>query len=366
MLAIGVIVMSWPRRHAAEPLSRSDVTAPSVAVATVTKADLPIVLLALGTVTPLSTVTVKSQINGYLTEVAFREGQMVHKGDFLAQIDPRPYEVNLSQYQGQLMKDQALLRNAQLDLGRYQRLIAGDSISHQTVDTAAATVRQYQGMVQSDQAQVDMQSLNLIYCHIVAPTDGLLGLRQVDAGNYVQASDTNGLVLITQLQPISVIFTVPQTRLDAILKRRSAGATLPVTAYDSDDASSLATGTLETIDNQVDTSTGTVKLRALFSNRDSALFPNQFVNAHILVDTLHDVLTVPTAAIRRGMPGTYVYLVKADDTVAMSVITTGAANDGRTMVLSGLSPGDRVVVDGIDRLNDGMKVSIAHAAGINL
>jgi multidrug efflux system membrane fusion protein len=326
--------------------------------------DLPIVVQALGTVAPLSTVTVKSQISGYLAEVAFKEGQMVHRGDFLAQIDPRPYEASLMQYQGQLIKDQALLRNARLDLVRYQRLMTQDSTSHQTVDTAAATVSQYEGIVQSDQAQVDMQKLDLAYCHIVAPTTGQLGLRQVDAGNYAQASDASGLVVITQMQPISVLFTVPQTRLTPIMNRLREGAALPVLAYDSDDVAVLATGTLETVDNQIDTSTGTVKLRATFANSDVGLFPNQFVNVHVQVDTLHNVLTVPTAAVRRGLPGAYVYLVEADDNVAVRVIATGVANDGRTMVLSGLSPGDRVVVDGLDRLTDGTKVSIAPAASI--
>jgi multidrug efflux system membrane fusion protein len=358
-VAIGLVVFSWPDRHAADSKASPAVIAPSVSVATVTKSDLPIVLQALGTVTPVSTVAIKSQISGYLSEVAFKEGQMVRKGEFLAQIDPRPYEASLAQFQGQLLRDQSLLRNARLDLARYQRLIAQDSTSRQTVDTASATVSQYEGIIQSDQAQIDMQKLNLIYCHIVAPTDGLLGLRQIDAGNFVQASDPGGLVLVTQIQPISIIFTVPQTRLDAILKRRAAGATVPVSAYDSEDASSLATGTLETIDNQIDTSTGTVKLRALFPNQDRALFPNQFVNAHVLVDVVQDALTIPTAAVRSGMPGTYVYAVRADHTVAMTVITTGAASDGRTMVLSGLALGDQVVVDGIDRLNDGMKVSTA-------
>jgi membrane fusion protein, multidrug efflux system len=361
--AAGATYLMASRRARDTEVVAPIVAGPAVAVAPATMSDLPITVQALGTVTPLSTVTIKSQISGYLTEIAFKEGQMVRKGDFLAQIDPRPYQASLMQFQGQLIKDQALLRNARLDLQRYQRLITQDSTSHQTVDTAAATVSQYEGIVQSDQAQVDTQKLDIAYCHIVAPADGLLGLRQIDAGNYVQASDTNGLVIITLLQPVSVVFTLPQTRLGAVLKRHRSSAALPVTAYDGDDISLLATGTLETIDNQVDTATGTVKLRAIFTNNDYALFPNQFVNTHVLVDTLHNVLTVPTAAIRHGIPGTYVYLVKADDSVAVRVITTGTTQDGRTMVLSGLSPGDRVVVDGIDRLSDGMKISISPVAG---
>jgi multidrug efflux system membrane fusion protein len=332
--------------------------APSVAVGVVTKGDLPLELQALGTVTPLSTVTVKSRISGYLTAVAFKEGQMVKKGDLLAQIDPRPYEAALAQFQGQLIKDQALLRNAQLDLTRHERLLAQDSTSQQNFDTATTTVHQLEGTVKSDQAQVDAQRLDVAYCHIVAPTDGRAGLRQVDSGNYVQATDPNGLVVITQIQPISVVFTIPQVQLGPVLKRLRADVALPVTAYESSDTTLLGDGVLDTIDNQIDTSTGTVKLRAVFANQDGDLFPNQFVNMRLLVDTQHDVLLVPTASIRYGLPGPYVYVVRADDTVAVQGITVGASYDGRTMVTAGLSSGDRVVVDGVDRLNDGIKVAI--------
>jgi membrane fusion protein, multidrug efflux system len=333
-------------------------SAPSVAVSVVTKGDLPVELQALGTVTSLSTVIVKSRISGYLTAVAFKEGQMVKKGDLLAQIDPRPYEAALAQYQGQLIRDQALLRNARLDLTRHERLLAQDSTSQQNFDTAKATVRQLEGIVRSDQAQVDTQRLDVEYCHIVAPTDGRAGLRQVDPGNYVQATDANGLVVITQLQPISVVFTIPQVQLGPVLKGLGADVALPVTAYDSNDTTVLGEGVLDTIDNQIDTTTGTVKLRAVFANRDGSLFPNQFVNTRLLVETQHDVLLVPTAAIRFGLPGPYVYRVRSDDTVAVQGITAGASHDGRTRVLAGLSSGDRVVVDGIDRLNDGIRVAI--------
>jgi multidrug efflux system membrane fusion protein len=363
LLAIGAVFLGWPHRGTGKPDPASIGTAPAVAVAPVVRQDLTVVLQALGTVTPLSTVTVKSQLSGYLTAVSFEEGQLVKKGDLLALVDPRPYQASLTQFQGQLKRDQAMLRNAQLDLARYQRLVAQDSTSRQLADTAAATVTQFEGTVQSDRAQVDMQKLNLTYCHIVAPINGRLGLRQVDAGNFVQPSDPNGLVVITQLQPISSIFTLPQAQLGTVLKRLHAGATLPVTAYDSENESALATGSLRTVDNQIDTSTGTVKLRAIFANNDETLFPNQFVNVRLSVDTLREVLTVPSAAIRHGAPGTYVYLLKPDDTVAVRTIATGAQNDGRTLVMSGLSRGDRVVVDGIDRLNDGMKVSISQVAG---
>jgi multidrug efflux system membrane fusion protein len=353
---VGVIYALSSRRPADALLPTTP--APSVAVGVVTKGDLPLEVQALGTVTPLSTVTVKSRISGYLTAVAFKEGQMVKKGELLAQIDPRPYEAALAQFQGQLIKDQALLRNAQLDLTRHERLLAQDSTSRQNFDTATTTVRQLEGTVKSDQALVDAQRLDVAYCHIVAPTGGRAGLRQVDSGNYVQPTDANGLVVITQIQPISVIFTIPQVQLGPVLKRLRADVVLPVAAYDSNDTTLLGEGVLDTLDNQIDTSTGTVKLRAVFANRDSDLFPNEFVNTRLLVDTQHDVLLVPTAAVRYGMPGAYVYRVSRDNTVALQVIAAGASHDGRTMVREGLSPGDRVVVDGIDRLSDGIRVAI--------
>jgi membrane fusion protein, multidrug efflux system len=353
---VGVIYALSSRRPPDALLPTMSV--PSVAVGVVAKGDLLLELQALGTVTPLSTVTVKSRISGYLTAVAFKEGQMVKKGDLLAQIDPRPYEAALAQFQGQLIKDQALLRNAQLDLTRHERLLAQDSTSQQNFDTATTTVHQLEGTVKSDQAQVDAQKLDVVYCHIVAPTDGRAGLRQVDSGNYVQATDASGLVVITQIQPISVVFTIPQVQLGPVLKRLRANVALPVTAYDSNDATLLGDGVLDTIDNQIDTSTGTVKLRAVFANRDGDLFPNQFVNMRLLVDTQHDVLLVPTAAIRYGLPGPYVYVVRADDTVAVRAITVGASRNSRTMVTTGLSSGDRVVVDGVDRLDDGIRVAV--------
>jgi multidrug efflux system membrane fusion protein len=353
---VGVIYALSSRRpsNAMTPTT----SAPSVAVSVVTKGDLPLEVQALGTVTPLSTVTVKSRISGYLTAVAFKEGQMVRKGELLAQIDPRPYEAALAQVQGQLIKDQALLRNAQLDLTRHERLLAQDSTSRQNFDTATTTVRQLEGTVISDQAQVDAQRLDLAYCHLVAPIDGRAGLRQVDPGNYVQATDPTGLVVITQIQPISVIFTIAQVQLGPVLKRLRADAALPVVAYDGNDTTVLGEGVLDTLDNQIDPSTGTVKLRAVFANRDGELFPNQFVNTRLLVDTRQGVLLVPTGAIRYGMPGPYVYRVRGDDTVAIQVVAVDASHDGRTVVREGLSSGDRVVVDGIDRLSDGIRVAI--------
>jgi multidrug efflux system membrane fusion protein len=341
---------------------RSQAGAPiPVGVAPVAKGDIPVTLSQLGTVTPLATVTIKTQINGYLTEVAFQEGQMVKKGDFLAQIDPRPYQVALEQGEAQLAKDQALLQNARVDLQRYNTLIAENSIARQTRDTQVSLVAQYEATVKSDQAQIDAQKLNLTYCHIISPVIGRVGLRQVDAGNYVQTSDPNGIVVVTQLQPISVIFTLPEDNLSEVFKRWHAGAVLPVTAYDRSGAVELDKGTLNTIDNQIDTTTGTVKLRAMFNNEQWVLFPNQFVNVQLVVNTLHNVDIVPSAAIQRGAPGTFVYVVKPDRTVAVEKVKLGPNDGQRVAILSGLEPGESVVVDGTDRLRDGAKVTLASA-----
>jgi len=334
-----------------------------VGLAPVQKGDMPVVLNQLGTVTPLATVTVKTQINGYLTEVGFQEGQMVKKGDFLAQIDPRPYQVALEQAQAQLAKDQASLANAELDLKRYNTLVAQNSIATQTRDTQVSTVGQARAQVMLDQAQIDAQKLNLTYCHIVSPVTGRVGLRQVDAGNYVQTGDANGIVVATELQPISVIFTVPEDNLPEVFKRWHGGAVLPVTAYDRSGTDELDKGTLNTIDNQIDTTTGTVKLRAMFNNEKWVLFPNQFVNVRLVVDTLHDVNIVPSAAVQRGAPGTFVYLAKPDHTVAVQQVKLGPGDGQRVAVLDGLQLGESVVIDGADRLRDGAKVTIAASEG---
>jgi membrane fusion protein, multidrug efflux system len=332
-----------------------------VGVAVVQKGDLQITLRGLGTVTPLATVTVKTQISGQLTQIGFKEGQRVKKGDFLAQIDPRMYQAQLEQYQGQLVRDQAQLANARLDLTRYQKLSSQDSIAHQTLDTQLATVQQDEGIVQNDQGLVDSAKVNLAYCRIESPVGGQVGLRQVDEGNYVQPSDSNGIVIITQLQPISVIFTLPEDNVWQVTKRLHEGAVLAVKACDRTDTTEIATGTLATTDNQVDTSTGTVKLRATFANDSEELFPNQFVNARLTVDTLHDATLLPVAALQHGTPGTYVYIVNADKTVSVRTIKVGPGDDQHISVISGLSPGETVVVDGVDKLRDGARVTIPGA-----
>jgi multidrug efflux system membrane fusion protein len=371
LLVVGIVaaaVWYFPRpdtqpRNGGRPQPGAPVP---VGVAPVEKGDMPVTLSQLGTVIPLAMVTVKTQISGYLMQVAFKEGQMVNKGDFLAQIDPRPYQVALAQAEAQLAKDQALLKNAQVDLVRYNILVAQNSVAKQTRDTQESLVGQYQATVKSDQAQIDAQKLNLTYCRIVSPVTGRVGLRQVDPGNYVQTTDANGIVIVTQLQPISVIFTLPEDNLPEVMKRVRAGAALPVTAYDRTGATEIAKGKLDTVDNQIDTTTGTVKLRAIFDNNEETLFPNQFVNVKLLVNTLHDADIVPNSAIQRGAPGTFVYLVQADRTVAAQKVKLGPSDGQRIAILSGLQPGESVVIDGTDRLRDGAKVTVAPAEHQNI
>jgi multidrug efflux system membrane fusion protein len=362
---VGAAVWYLPRPgRQANPGGRAASGAPvPVGTATVQKGDMPVTLSGLGTVTPLAMVTVKTQINGYLMSVGFQEGQHVKKGDFLAQIDPRPYQVALEQAQAQLAKDQATLKDAELDLKRYNTLVAQNSIATQTRDTQIATVGQDRAQIMVDQAQIDAQKLNLTYTHIISPVTGRVGLRQVDPGNYVQTSDANGIVVVTQLEPISVIFTLPEDNLPEVQKQFHAGATLPTTAYDRTGATQLAVGKLDTIDNQIDTTTGTVKLRATFDNLDESLFPNQFVNIKLLVETLQGVDIVPSSAIQRGAPGTFVYLVKPGNRVSVQKVKLGPTDGQRVVILSGLQTGQSVVDDGADRLKDGAKVTLVSAGG---
>jgi multidrug efflux system membrane fusion protein len=325
------------------------------------KGDIPLYVDALGTVTSLATVTVRTQIAGNLQQIGFEEGQIVKAGDFLAQIDARPYEATLAQAQAQLAKDTSLHAQAQADLARFVTLGKQDSIATQQVDDQKFLVAQDLAAMASDQAQIDAANLNIAYCRIVAPVSGRVGLRQVDQGNYVQVTDTNGIVVITQLTPISVIFSTPEDNLPQIAARMKGGASLPATVFDRANAKQLATGSLTTTDNQIDTTTGTFKLRASFANEDGALFPNQFVNVRLLVDTLSGAVVAPTSAVQLGPNGNFAYVVKDDDTVTVRQIKIGPADSGRTAIASGLAVGEKVVIDGADRLREGAKVTVRNA-----
>jgi multidrug efflux system membrane fusion protein len=359
LLAVAGIVWWSKQGGAPQPARGGRNAAPmSIVPETVGKGDIAITLNALGTVTSLATVTIRSQISGYLLKVDFKEGDDVKKGDLIAEIDPRPYEATLAQANGNLTRDEALLKGAQVDLTRYQGLAAQNAVPRQTLDTQVALVAQYQGTVEADRATVKSAQVNLQYCRILSPIDGRVGLRQVDQGNYVTSGDATGLVVITQLQPISVLFTVPEDNLQAISKRIQAGAVLPATAFDRGGANKIADGILQTFDSQIDPTTGTIKLRAQFPNDAKTLYPNQFVNVQLLLDTHKDVSTMPTAGVQRGIPGTFVYLINADDTVTMRPIKLGVTEGERVEVTSGLTPGDRIVVDGADKLRDGAKINV--------
>jgi membrane fusion protein, multidrug efflux system len=332
-----------------------------VAVATATLGSMPVILNELGTVTPVATVTVLPQLSGYLTAVGYHEGQDVQKGQFLAQIDPRQFEIDKQQAEAQLAKDRASLAQARSDLVRFQQLNERKSIAEQTFVDQQFLVQQDEAAVKADLANIAQFDLDLIYCHITAPVSGRVGLRLVDPGNYVTASSSPGIVVITTMKPTTVQFTVPQDSLDVVLQRMGAGASLPVTAYSSDNSKELATGTLYAVSNQMATSTGTVTLRATFPNDDEALFPSEFVNVRLLVDTLQNAVLAPTPAVQSGAPGDYVYLVNADNTVSVHKVTLGPSDGKNTVITAGLAAGDVVVTDGTDRLSDGAKIRAAGA-----
>jgi multidrug efflux system membrane fusion protein len=363
---VGLALQTWmdtgpePMQGVGRPVQEPAV---AVGAATIGTGNIEVTVNALGTVTPLATVTVQTQINGRVTKVGFTEGQTVKKGDSLVQIDPRTYEDLKAQYEGQLARDQALLAQAKTNLVRYKALVETHAISQQQYEDQMFLVQQYEGTVRLDQALIDQQALNIEYCHIVSPITGRIGLRSVDPGNYLQTSNNTAIAVITQLQPISVVFTIPEDKLLQVLAQMRSGKTLQVTVYDRANVTKLAIGTTTAIDSQIDTSTGTVKLRAIFDNKGELLFPNQFVNIKLLVEAHHRVLRVPISAIQSSGPGSYVYLIKHDNTVAIQPIIVSTIDGDMAQVEFGLDAGDQVVVDGADQLRDGAKVIISARHG---
>jgi multidrug efflux system membrane fusion protein len=363
LLILLIIGLRYRARSVTPPAGRFGPGGPvAVGVAQVTTGDVPITINALGTVTPLATVTVHPQVTGPLVRIAFTEGQIVRTGELLAEIDPRPFQATLDQAQGQLRRDQALLANARIDLARYKTLLSQDSISDQTYATQVSTVAQDEATVAFDQASVESAQLNLGYCRITSPVAGRVGLRQVDVGNLLQANSST-IVIVTQMQPMSVVFTVPEDSVSSILQHLHRGEKLTVEAYDRSLTNRIASGTLSNSDNQIDTTTGTLKLRAMFDNSQLELFPNQFVNAHLILETLHDQIVVPGAALLNGAQGSYVYLVNPDNSVSMHPVVAGPTAGDRVAVTKGLDRGQTVVVDGADQLRDGAKVTVPQAPG---
>ncbi|MFT8952260.1 MAG: efflux RND transporter periplasmic adaptor subunit [Gluconobacter sp.] len=329
-----------------------------VAVATVHTGDMPVILQLIGTVIPVTNVTITPRVNGHILDVYYQEGQHVKKGDELELIDSRPYEAILAQYKGTLAADRAQLEKARVDNARYQKLIRQNSTSAMTARDQEFTVQQLEGTVKFDEANVHNAELNVMYCHIIAPVDGRVGIRVLDKGNYVSAGQSGGLTILTQMEPISVIFTVPQNQIGPVADRLREVQELPVEAWNSDNTQKIADGTVKALDSQIDTSTGTVRMRGIFANEDERLFPNEFVNAHLLVNTLHDVLIVPGNALQTGPDGQFLYVVQPDMTVKDVPVKVGETDDSNAVILSGVKTGDRVVTDGVSHLRPGQKISI--------
>ena len=375
LVIAGVVVAIWYFRGSRNPSQAADPSAPAgsrsgrggaggggnfvvpVVVAAAHRGDLPVYFNGLGNVTAYNTVTVRSRVDGQIVNVAFKEGQYVHVGDLLVQIDPRPFQVQLEQAQGQLAKDQAQRKDAQVNLERFQLLFKEGVIPQQQLDTQAALVGQFDGAITSDQSQIDNAKLQLSFSHVTAPISGRVGLRLIDPGNIVHATDVNGLVLITQLQPIAVLFSLPQDQLPQVNAKLRAGVQLTVEAFNRDNTEKIATGKLLTIDNQIDTTTGTYRLKSVFDNSDNVLFPNQFVNVRLFVDTKHDLTIVPSPAIQRGPQGTFVYIVGSDNTAKIRPVTIALTTGNSIGLSSGLDGGDVVVIDGQDKLQDGSRVN---------
>ena len=359
VVGVGALALSGPWRSTARAQGSGPTPprVPVVAAAARTR-DVGVYLNGLGAVTPLNTVTVRSRVDGELIAVRFQEGQIVSRGELLAEIDPRPFEAQLTQFEGQLERDQALLDNARLDLKRFQVLVTTDAVPRQQLDTQDSLVHQLEGTVKNDQGQIEATKVQLVYCRITSPIAGRVGLRLVDLGNIVHATDTGGLVIITQLQPITVIFTIPEDSIPTVLEQLRRGVRLPVEAYDREQRKRLAEGALLTIDNEVDPTTGTVRLKAQFPNTDNRLFPSQFVNARLLIETRRGATVVPTAAIQQSPRGSFVYVVRPDRTVGVRQVGVGVTDGDDVSIEQGLQVGEQVVVEGAERLRDGVAIAL--------